>query len=48
MALYTTNSLVSINKAYIELGYEPRYDFKLGIKRTSNFIKWSYPKDLDL
>ena len=48
MALYTTNSSVCIDKAISDLGYEPKYDFNMGMKRTRDFIKWFFPEELTL
>ena len=48
LKLYTSKCTVSIEKAKNGLGYNPQYNFEDGMAETSNFIKWAFPKELDL
>lgn len=46
--LFKAYCTVDIGKAKKELGYIPQYNFKTGMKKTSEFIDWAFPKDLNV
>ena len=41
---YKNKSSVSNKKASLMLNYEPKYSYKEGMKKTSQFIGWFYQK----
>ena len=48
LKLYTSKCTVSIEKAKNGIGYSPQYNFEDGMGETSKFIKWAFPKELDI
>ncbi len=46
-ALYSSKSVVDISKARELLGYNPQYPFALGMAKTAEYVKWSFPKPFD-
>lgn len=47
LALYSSKSTVSISKAREKLGYNPKYSFIDGMKKTAKYIQWAFPKPFD-
>ena len=42
LALYKSRCHVRIDKARLELGYEPKFDFSKGMEETGRFLRWAY------
>ena len=42
LALYTSKAVAGCEKARAKLGYEPSFDFPLGMALTSMYLDWAY------
>ena len=48
LKLYNSKCIVSIKKAQEELGYLPKYDLDDGMRLTTDYISWAFPKEITL
>jgi nucleoside-diphosphate-sugar epimerase len=44
-ALFSAHCRVSIDRAKVDLGYRPAYDFKRGMAATGAWLRWAIPED---
>ena len=47
LALFSSNAVVDISHAKNKLGYDPKYSFEDGMKRTAEYIRWAFPRPFD-
>ena len=48
LSLFSSNSVVDISLAKNKLGFIPKYSFEEGMKKTTQYIKWAFPRPFDI